>query len=188
MITGVKERDRERFIEFDFLNIFILFICCYLKALLFRILLVISHCVPNLSRSATPRRLTRGKFDRAKVCTPNIEIRQTRANDFLDSMISKFLALQSALQRAKRCSRIVRRVVSFTVIECYPRYVNIMRVELHGHAASWKCSFARYNAMCLCNGDCYVTTRAMLNFQTNRLDVCALKLPVILARKSNQND
>lgn len=34
----------------------------------------------NLSRSGTPRRLTRGKFDRAKVCAPNIEIRETSAN------------------------------------------------------------------------------------------------------------
>lgn len=113
---------------------------------------VISHCVPNSSRSGAPRRLTRGEFDRAKVCAPNIQIRETRMHPNARERFFRFDDFEvpgvaertsSAQLRRKRCSRIVRRAVSFTVIECYPRYVNIMRVELHGHAASWKCSFAR---------------------------------------------
>lgn len=85
--------------------------------------------------------------------------------DFLDSTISKFLSLfTSTCSYVESVVRESRRVVSFNVIECYLRHVNIMRVELHGHVRFRdNVLAARYNAT---RCDCHVS---VLNFQTYRL-------------------
>jgi len=178
---------REREIRWIWFSHYYLFV---IWKLYYSVSFVISHCVPNLSRLAMPRRLTRGKFDRTKVCAPNIEIQETSANargrffgfdDFEVPGVAERTSTRKALFANRSLSSFVYSHRILSAVRAY----NASRV-------TWPCGFVEMFFRALqCNasvrGDCH-TTRAMLNFQTNRLDVCVLKLSVILARKSNQND